>query len=196
MTTPPENVKIIQYDPTPKSSSSKKETKIKIEPPPKTKRVVARHDEWAFSGVDLSNVAFQLSVANNLREDAIEENEDKITSSQKSLVIHQIKSKLCGYKAQDIQKGILDEEKFIQFSRVIELFISSELKCFYCRDPVRIVYEYVREPRQWTLERIDNAFGHNGDNVEIACLNCNLRRRTMKCEKYIMTKQMRVVNKI
>ena len=186
-------VKIIKFDPTPKSSSTKKETKIKVEPPPKTKRVVAQQEQWEFAGVDLSNNDFQRSVADSFREDT---SGCVLTKEQRSLVVHQIKSKMCGYRAQDIQKNILDEEKFVTFSRIIELFVASELKCFYCRDPVRVVYEYVREPRQWTLERIDNKMGHNRDNVEIACLNCNLRRRTIRCERYIMTKQMRVVTKI
>ena len=53
-----------------------------------------------------------------------------------------------------------------------------------------MIYEEVRDPKQWTLERIDNTRGHNSDNVEIACLTCNLRRRTMYHERYILTKQM------
>jgi len=60
---------------------------------------------------------------------------------------------------------------------------------------VHILYENVREPLQWTLERIDNDFGHNKNNVEIACLNCNLRRRTMYHERYLFTKELSIVKK-
>lgn len=186
-------VKTIQFDPTPKSSSTKKENKIKVEPPPKTKRVVAQPEAWEFAGVDLSNNEFQLGVLKEL-----EKGEATVILSRKQyeLVVHQIKNKLCGYRAQDAQKQILDNEKFIQYSKVIELFGECGLECYYCRQPVRIVYEYVREPRQWTLERKENTAGHNEDNVWIACLNCNLRRRTMRSEKYVMTKQMQFVKKV
>jgi hypothetical protein len=51
----------------------------------------------------------------------------------------------------------------------------------------------VREPQQWTLERMDNDFGHNEGNVVIACLSCNLRRRTMHYERYLFTKQLNIV---
>jgi len=37
---------------------------------------------------------------------------------------------------------------------------------------------------QWTLERINNDFGHNNDNVVIACLQCNVERRTMYQGRY------------
>lgn len=171
-----------------------KEKSKRIQAPAKIKRVVAQPEQWAFSGVDLSNSEIQFMVAACLREDS--SSLLGVTNEQKSLAIHQIKTKLCGYKAQDIHKKILDEEKFIQFHQVIDLFTKSGLRCFYCKDLVQVVYEYVREPRQWTLERMDNKRGHNADNVEIACLNCNLRRRTMRSELYVMTKQMRVVNKV
>ena len=71
-----------------------------------------------------------------------------------------------------------------------------ELKCFYCKDCVALLYENVREPRQWTLERIDNSIGHNIGNIEISCLSCNLRRRTMHHERYILTKQIKNIKKI
>ena len=58
------------------------------------------------------------------------------------------------------------------------------------------MYENVREPKQWTLERLNNNFGHNCDNVVIACLNCNLKRRCIDSERYIKTKEMSKVVKL
>jgi hypothetical protein len=69
------------------------------------------------------------------------------------------------------------------------------MKCYYCKESVVLLYEYVRDPKQWTLERIDNSRGHNKDNVEIACLQCNLRRRCMYHERYLFTKQMNIVKR-
>jgi len=60
---------------------------------------------------------------------------------------------------------------------------------------VSVLYEIVREPMQWTLERINNDFGHNYGNVEIACLNCNLHRRTMYHERYLFTKELNIIKK-
>ena len=105
----------------------------------------------------------------------------------------QIQNKISSYKMQDIHKDKYDEDKFVDFYFVVSLLIQKELKCYYCREAVYLFYNFVRENKQWTLERIDNDFGHNRDNVEIACLLCNLRRRTMYHERYVFTKQLNVV---
>ena len=105
----------------------------------------------------------------------------------------QIQNKVSSYKMQDIQKHKYDDEKFVDLNFVIRLLHEKSLKCFYCRESVYLFYNFVRENKQWTLERIDNGAGHNKDNVEIACLLCNLRRRTMYHERYVFTKQMTLV---
>ena len=105
----------------------------------------------------------------------------------------QIQNKVSSYKMQDIQKQKYDDDKFVDLNFVIGLLYEKEMKCFYCRESVYLFYNFVRENKQWTLERIDNSMGHNTDNVEIACLLCNLRRRTMYHERYVFTKQMNIV---
>ena len=57
---------------------------------------------------------------------------------------------------------------------------------------MKVLYEESRDPKQWTLERIDNSEGHNENNIEVACLTCNVRRRTMYHEKYRFTKQLTI----
>ena len=47
--------------------------------------------------------------------------------------------------------------------------------------------------KQWTLDRIDNDQGHTYDNVVIACLECNLQRRRTNSDKFLFTKQMKIV---
>ena len=110
-------------------------------------------------------------------------------------MIQQIQCKLCGYKSQDQYKDLYEPDKIINLPSTIQLLIQSQLKCYYCKESVKVLYEHVREPKQWTLERIDNDFGHNLGNVEIACLSCNLRRRTMYHERFIFTKQLTIVKK-
>lgn len=105
----------------------------------------------------------------------------------------QVCAKISGYKSQDMKKGIYDDAKFVRFDDVVALMAERKMSCFYCKKQALLFYEYSRDCDQWTLERIDNARGHNIDNVEIACLNCNLRRRTMYHERYVFTKQMGTV---
>lgn len=112
------------------------------------------------------------------------------------LVEQQIRRKMQGYKAQDIEKHLWDVTQFVDYEYILELLVQSQMNCVYCRKPTMVLYTYVREPKQWTLERMDNSLGHIRGNVQIACLTCNLRRRTMKQERYLLTKQMMHVVKL
>ena len=116
--------------------------------------------------------------------------------SGNSLLAQQIRQKISGYRSQDVEKGILDKEAFVTFSHVVELLRQSDRLCYYCQEPVLLLYEYVREPKQWTLERLDNAYGHNEGNVVVACLRCNLKRRCIASERYVKTKQMSNIVKV
>jgi hypothetical protein len=129
--------------------------------------------------------------------------EDLTTDSQMTLLLQpfepknkkqffiysQIKQKINGYKHQDVLKNKLDAMKLVNTSFVVRLLVDSQLRCFYCKEPVNLLYKTVRDPKQWTLERVDNDYGHNKGNVEISCLSCNIKRRTMYFEKYRFTKQ-------
>lgn len=120
----------------------------------------------------------------------------EISETSKTDFIHQqIKNKLHSYRSQDIEKKKFDQDKFADLSGVLQKLSECDLKCYYCKGTVELLYENVREPKQWTLERIDNNRGHNLDNVEIACLSCNLRRRTMKPERYVLTKKIQTIIK-
>lgn len=103
-----------------------------------------------------------------------------------------IKKKISGYKQQDIKKNKLDKNNFISCDKTVELLVISKLKCFYCNRDMKIKYENSRDKQQWTLDRIDNDLGHNNDNVKIACLDCNLKRRRINMEKFLFTKQLKI----
>ena len=167
----------------------KEQEKKEIKEKEKKKRVVTEHKLWAFTEEELSN-------ENQWAE--LNKPEDKLNRWLSS----QIRNKIYGYLGQDVEKRereknkIVDPENAIQInlSNILKKLIDSELNCFYCREKVKILYEFVRDPKQWTLERINNKEGHHLSNVEIACLQCNLKRRTMYHERYVFTKQM-IINK-
>lgn len=112
------------------------------------------------------------------------------------ILVNHIMTKLRGYKYQDQLKGIYQESDFVNYAYVIECLQKCDIRCFYCHCCCMLIYNYVREPRQWTLERIDNNLGHNKNNVQIACLECNLRRRTIHHERYIETKKLVFIRKL
>lgn len=108
----------------------------------------------------------------------------------KGMVSSELKKKISSYKSQDKRKNIYNDDEFIDFEFVIELFNDSKLKCYYCNNNVYVIYDNVRESKQWTIERIDNRLGHNKSNSVMSCLECNLKRRTMYHENYVMTKRL------
>jgi RNase P subunit RPR2 len=112
---------------------------------------------------------------------------------ERKFFIKEIKNKLDGYSRQDTENDIKDLSAFISLDATIELLLVNKLRCTYCRQCCELIYKDVMAPRQWTLDRIDNDCGHNGDNVVLACLACNLQRRTMDAERFKFGKQLRVV---
>lgn len=109
------------------------------------------------------------------------------------LLKREIEKKISGYKAQDIDKNIYNEELLISLNDTIEKLVESKLKCHYCKCDVLLLYKNVRDPIQWTLDRIDNDKCHSNDNTIIACLKCNLQRRTRDMNKFLFTKQLKIL---
>jgi hypothetical protein len=110
-----------------------------------------------------------------------------------AIIIKEIERKISGYKQQDMKKKVYHEQEIIQFCQVIEKFIECKLKCYYCFQPMKLLYKIVRDSQQWTLDRIDNSLGHTNKNVVICCLECNLKRRIQSSQKYLFTKQLKLV---
>ena len=109
------------------------------------------------------------------------------------VALQQINKKIYGYKQQDIIKKHLDKDKFITMESVINKMIDCKLKCYYCTTEMLVLYDISRETKQWTVDRINNDLGHNVDNFYLACLECNLKRRRRSDDKYLFTKQMKLV---
>ena len=92
------------------------------------------------------------------------------------LFFQQLERKIQGYKHQDIDKKVLDSEKFVTLTNVIQLLLDSQMTCYYCKEKVFVLYEMARENYQWTLDRIDNDQGHNRSK-----------------DKFLMGKQLKIM---
>lgn len=166
-------VEIVQLHTDSKNTSIEKE---------KQKRVVTHTKKWRFTEEDYDKEN-QLILLKS-----IQHIESKNLGDHQRCILQQLNQKITGYKSQDIAKNIYNPIVFVTLQQVIELLIASKLQCHYCKTDVKVLYEIVREPLQWTLDRIDNDYGHNNGNLFVACLSCNLRRKTIYHEKYVMTK--------
>jgi len=112
---------------------------------------------------------------------------------ERKFFIKEIKNKLDGYARQDTENDVKDLSAFISLNATIELLLVGKLRCAYCRECCELIYKDVMASRQWTLDRVDNDRGHNDGNVVLACLACNLQRRTMDAERFKFGKQLRII---
>jgi len=110
-------------------------------------------------------------------------------------VRREIANKLSGYRNQDKKKGLLDSDTFISYADLMDKLVVSRLRCYYCRTPLLVAYQNVRDKNQWTLDRLDNNIGHSNQNTVVAGLECNLRRRKIDDKKFLFTRQMRLIKK-
>ena len=158
------------------------EPEMKIRKIISTNQIVFADSEYSFEN--------QTNMLQNINDNPL------VLNEQCAFVLQEINKKIGGYKSQDKIKGLYNPELFVDEKHVLQLLLGSHLDCFYCKKKTNVIYQKVREPTQWSLERIDNAFGHNKNNVEIACLSCNLSRKTMYHERFAFTKQMGKIIKL
>jgi hypothetical protein len=198
----PENIIPENNDTTTLSSSEKKiiftgtTTKYqmkKISNTVKEKKMRIETQTWGLNETELS-FEMQLNILNEL---GLNDNKlvinDKINDKYSKLIINHIKTKIQSYKQQDIIKKIYNEAEFINLEQVIILLQETKLKCHYCSCETFLLYEIVREMKQWSLDRINNDIGHNKNNLVIACLECNLKRRRTNKDSFMFTKNLKIV---
>jgi hypothetical protein len=172
--------------------------------PHRIKRIITSTDKWIFNKNDLTyekqldiikQIYYKLNEPKsvNLLDESLNIN---TIDNNCNFVIQQLKNKLYSYKSQDNEKKKYNTDCFVNMKYVIELLIQSNLKCYYCKNNVKILYEIVREQEQWTLDRLDNDIGHNINNVVISCLKCNIRKKIIHPERYVNTKKCINVVKI
>ena len=111
----------------------------------------------------------------------------------KRVLTEELRKKLSGYKQQDVSKKLYRENEFIKKDELVEKLVCSRLICHYCGKKLNVVYSNCCDKTQWTLDRVDNNQGHNTDNVIVACLGCNLKRRRLNKDKFLFSKRMTLV---
>lgn len=168
---------------------------IMIEEAKKTKKILCQKErkmrvETQFWGLNDEELSHNKQL-NDLMDPYFIKNEDK--NAYISKLIGHIKHKISGYRHQDVLKKKLDVGEFVSFEETVNLLKLSNLKCCYCSENVYILYEYVREMKQWSLDRIDNNMGHNRGNLVVACLECNLKRRRTNKDAFMFTKNMVII---
>ena len=125
----------------------------------------------------------------------IHESNDETIVQQKEIkiLLREIERKIYGYKQQDSEKHLFQPELFLSLKDLISRMIACKMICYYCNCKMYLLYEIVRESKQWSVDRLDNDLGHNQNNYVLACLECNLKRRRRTAEKYLFTKQLNIV---
>ena len=150
-------------------------------PSEKKRRQVAEKEDWN-PDIEVMKVLLQLK-------------KNDPDNNDETAIMKELQSKLSSYKTQDKKKKLFDNNKIISLKQIIDKLIDCELCCFYCKEEVKLVYEFIREPLQWSLDRLDNNYGHNYDNIVISCYLCNVNRKTMHFERYKFTKELVLVKK-
>jgi hypothetical protein len=144
-------------------------------------------ENWTFS-----DEHFKYEKQLKMIQDILNNNFNHVDDVSK-IAIQEINKKISGYKQQDVIKKLLNKDDFLTFESVINKMIECELKCRYCKKELSVLYDISREMTQWSVDRIDNDKGHNIDNFHLACLDCNLKRRRRTDEKFLFTKQLKLV---
>ena len=118
---------------------------------------------------------------------------NNIDFSHNKIILNSIKKKYSSYKSQDKLKRKYDEQQFISLNELLFKLQKSNLRCYYCKCELKLIYKNKNENKQWSLERFDNNIGHYNNNTCISCLKCNLQRRTDNHEYFKFGKQLNIV---
>jgi len=120
-------------------------------------------------------------------------NDVEYSDTYLNIIKVELNKKISSYKQQDIIRKLLDTEKFLDLKTIITKLYECKLECYYCKDKMFLLYEMAREMKQWSVDRINNDSGHNCDNIVMACLDCNLKRRCKGKDAFLFTKQLNII---
>lgn len=167
------------------------------EPTKKERKKRVETNTWGLNDDELS-FETQLKLLKNIHNAIIDDlkkevkyKDIKLDKNEHFIASH-IKTKISSYKQQDIIKNLFLSNEFVSYEYVVSLLNDCDLKCHYCSCETYLLYELVREMKQWSLDRINNDIGHNKNNLVISCLECNLKRRRTNKDNFFMTKNLKI----
>ena len=64
--------------------------------------------------------------------------------------------KLIAIRIKILKNKSTNQHNQLRLNNLLKNFILSKLVCHYCHKKVKLLYQHVRDPEQWTLDRIDN----------------------------------------
>jgi len=164
--------------------------KIKKAACPNNQDIIEKRDCMLKMPDSVFDDKYQIQMINNLYFN-LEKTVTKDFEYKKDLV-REIDKKIASYKTQDINKNKYNDDNITQ-EQTVEKLVASKLKCYYCKCNMKLFYSKVRDMEQWTLDRIDNDLPHQDENVIVSCLKCNLQRRRQNKDKFLFTKQLKIV---
>jgi hypothetical protein len=169
-------------------------------PNKKEKKKRVETNTWGLNDTELSFETqlkilknIHIAINSNLKSTSIiSKSKDIKLEKDAHFIASHIKTKISSYKQQDLLKNIFLQNEFVSFEYIVSLLNDCDLKCHYCSCETYLLYELVREMKQWSLDRIDNDIGHNKNNLVISCLECNLKRRRTNKDNFFMTKNLKI----
>lgn len=183
-----DQIKVVTYNGLNNLAVSKKTNYIKESNKDKNKsKKRVESENWTFDA-EYYKYENQMKMIQNIHSNNYNHYDDI-----SKIALQQINKKIYGYKQQDIIKNLYNKVEFITLHSIIYKMCECELKCYYCSSEMNVLYDISRESKQWTVDRIDNDLGHNLTNYYLACLECNLKRRRRSDEKFLFTKQLKIV---
>jgi len=67
---------------------------------------------------------------------------------ERKFVLSELNTKINSYKHQDIKKDFHEIENLITLDNAIEKLVNCKLKCYYCNNNLKIIFEKVRDCKQ------------------------------------------------
>ena len=135
--------------------------------PPPVVRNITKHPSWQPATI----VQQQDMLAN-------------ITHEHAHLVRKLLTQKQQGYLSQDKRHGF-STTGLLTIQHICDKLRDADMRCIYCGTSVSLLYTNRHDSTQWTLDRIDNTQPHTCANCVIACLACNLKRRTQRARAFL-----------
>jgi hypothetical protein len=85
-----------------------------------------------------------------------------------------VSNKLTAHRSQDLKHNRqYKEEDYINSEWIKERLIKCSNRCEICQHELKLAGYEFRDPKQWSVDRIDNKIAHIMSNCHITCWNCN-----------------------